>query len=48
MLKRLTLEQFHGDERAPMEFTNVIDGADIRMIQRGCGPCLAPESLDGQ
>src|SRR6185437_1489574 len=46
MLERLTLEQFHGDKRPAFELTYVIDGADVRMIERGRGARFASESFD--
>ena len=47
MLQRLPLEQLHGDERAAFEFADIINRANIRMIQRRGGARLAAESLDG-
>ena len=40
LLQRLTLEQFHRDERrlAGLACADVIDRADMRMIERGGGP----------
>ncbi len=46
MLQRLPLEQLHGNKRPAFELADVINRANIRMIQRRCGPRLAPESLD--
>ena len=47
MLQRLPLEQFHGDEGAAFEIANIVNGANVWMIQRGCGAGFAAEALDG-
>ena len=47
VLQRLALEQFHGDKRAAFELADVVNRADIRMIQRRCGARFAAESFDG-
>ena len=41
----LTFEQFHRDERPILNLIDFVDRADIRMVQRGRGTCLAAESL---
>ena len=46
MLQRLALQQLHGDEGTPFEFPDIVNGADARMIERGCSARFAPESLD--
>ena len=46
MLQRLALKQLHGDKRTPFEFSDVVNGANARMIQRGCGARFAPEPFD--
>ena len=46
VLQRLALEQLHGDERPPSCFADVVNRADVRMIQRGSSARFAPESLD--
>ena len=46
MLQRLPFKQFHGDEWASFEFSDVVDGADVGMVQRRGGARLAAESLD--
>jgi hypothetical protein len=43
----LALEQFHGDERTAFEFTNIVNRADVRVIQRGCRARFAAKALDG-
>src|SRR5208283_6056663 len=30
-------QQFHGDKGSPVGFVNLIDGADVGVVQRGCG-----------
>jgi hypothetical protein len=34
MLEGLALEQFHGNKMFPLGLVNLIDGADVRMIER--------------
>ena len=46
MLQRLALEQFHGDKRAALKLTNVINRANVRMIQRRGRARFTPESFD--
>src|SRR6202040_828950 len=46
LLQRDALHQFHRDERYALVFVDVVDRADIRMVQRGCGPSLALEALE--
>ena len=31
----LALQQFHGDEGSPIGLVNLVDGADVRVVQRG-------------
>ena len=47
VLESLALQQFHGDERTAFEFADVVNGADVRMVERRCGARLAVEALDG-
>ena len=35
MPERLTLQQFHGDEGSPIGLINLVDRADVRVVQRG-------------
>jgi hypothetical protein len=35
MPERLPLQQFHGDERSPIDLVNLVDRADVRVIQGG-------------
>jgi hypothetical protein len=41
----LAFEQFHDDERVAVVLVDVVDGADVRMIQRGCGPRFPAKAL---
>ena len=43
--KRLTFQHLHGDEGAARVFANLINGADIRMIQRRSGARFALKAL---
>ena len=36
MLQRHAIEKFHGDERLPVLLANVVNRADVGMIQRRC------------
>ena len=47
MLQCLALEQLHGDEWAILKLSNVMNRADVWMIERGCSTRFAAESLDG-
>src|ERR1700747_828524 len=41
MLQRDALEKFHGDEGLAILFADVVDGADVGMIERGGGLSFA-------
>ena len=48
MLERLPLQQLHDDEGLPAvldAFVDIVDRADVRMIQRRGGTCFPPEPL---
>jgi hypothetical protein len=45
--ERLPLEHFHHKERLTILFVDVVDGADVRMVERGGRACLALEALQG-
>jgi len=45
LLERLAFEQLHDEELLPLVFSHVVNGADVRIVQRGCGVCLALEAL---
>ena len=46
MLQRDALHQFHRDERYALVFVDIVNRADIRMVQRGRSASLALESLE--
>jgi hypothetical protein len=43
--ERLPLDEFHRDEMPAIAFADVVNRADIRMIERGGGASLATETL---
>src|ERR1035437_978669 len=45
MLQRHSIEELHGDERATVLLVNVVDGADVGMVQRRGGASFAPQAL---
>jgi hypothetical protein len=45
VLQRLTVEKLHGDERLAIFLTNVVDRADIGMVQGGSCLGLTPETF---
>jgi hypothetical protein len=47
VLESLALEKFHGDEGTAFEFSDIVDGANIGVIESGGGAGFATESLDG-
>src|SRR5271156_2259704 len=47
MLQRLALEILHHDVGFAVIVADFVDGADIRVIQRGCGFSLALEAAEG-
>jgi hypothetical protein len=46
VLQRLAFQQLHGDKRAAFKLSDVVDCADVWVIQRGGGTCFATKSLD--
>src|ERR1700719_3456340 len=46
MLQRLSLQQLHGDKWTALEFSNIVNRADIWMVERRRSPRFATESLD--
>ena len=46
MFQRLAFQVLHDDEGLVALFPNVMDGADVGMIQCGCGLGLAPEAAE--
>src|ERR1700733_32937 len=47
VLERPTLEQLHGDKWAAFELANIVNRADVGMIERRCSAAFAAESFDG-
>ena len=47
VLESLALEKFHGDEGTAFEFADVVNGADVRVIEGGSGAGFAAEAFDG-
>ena len=47
VLEGFAFEILHGDEGAAVLFTDVVDGADVRVIQSGGGFGFATEALEG-
>ena len=44
-LQRSALQQLHGDEMPPVFLPNLVNGAEIRVIQRRCGTRLSLKAL---
>ena len=47
MLKSLSLQKLHYDERLALVLGDLVDGTNVGMIQSGSGPRLAPKPLQG-
>ena len=47
VLQGLPFQQFHHDERLPIELVNFVDDADVRVIEARGGPGLALKALQG-
>ncbi len=47
MPERLPLQQFHGDEGSPIGLVNLVDRADVRVVQRGRSLGLPLETAEG-
>lgn len=48
LFQGFALEQLHRDELPAFVLTDVVNGADMRMIQRRRGACFAEEALHGR
>ena len=46
ILQRLAFEPLHGDERRSGVLADLVDGADMRMVERRSRPRFAPKSFD--
>ena len=46
VLKGLPFQKFHGDEGFAAVFANIVNGADVGMIQRRSGLCFALETRE--
>src|SRR5271169_5228995 len=46
VLEGLAAEALHHDEEMALVLANFVDGADIGMVQRRCGPGFAAETLE--
>ena len=46
LLERLAFQQLHRDERLVCVFADLVDCADIGMIQGRCGSCLTAKSFE--
>ena len=44
--ERLPLQQFHGDEASPIGLVDLVDRADVRVVQGGCGLRFALEAAE--
>ena len=44
--QRPSLDEFHGDERRPVDLVDLVDGGDVGMVDGGRGLSLADEALD--
>ena len=47
MLQRRAVEEFHDDERLAVLLADVVDGADVGMVEGGGGAGFAAEALQG-
>ena len=45
--QRLPFQQFHSDEGAPIGLVNLVDRADVRVVQRGCSLGFPLETAEG-
>ena len=47
MLQRHAIEKLHGDEGLPVLLADFVDGADVGMVQGGCGLGFALKTGEG-
>src|ERR1700735_696929 len=47
VLESFAFEQLHGDERLAVVLANLVNGANVRMIQAGSSARLAVEAFEG-
>jgi hypothetical protein len=47
MLERDPVEKFHGDKCFAVLFTDIVDGADIGVVQSGCGLTFTLKTSEG-
>ncbi len=47
MLEGHAIQKFHGDEGAPAFFADIVDGANVGMVQSGSGFSFAAETFQG-
>jgi hypothetical protein len=45
--ERLTFQQFHGDEGSPIGLVDLVNRADVRVVQRGRGFGFPLEAAEG-
>src|SRR5947209_15542845 len=45
LFQRAAFQELHGDEGGALGFINVMDRADVRMIESRCRPSLAPQTF---
>src|ERR1700734_1686493 len=48
LLQRFPAQQLHDEIRLPFLFADVVDSANVGVVQRGCGPGLTQEALMGE
>ena len=47
LLETPSFQELHDNERLAFMLTNVVDGADVGVVQRRSGACLAEVPVDG-
>src|ERR1700678_1839043 len=47
MFQSLSIQVLHGDEGSPRLLANIVDGANVAMVERAGGTSFTPESDDG-